>query len=171
MQEAGGEARIRVHPTGDWSGGTTPRGADGVCWAAAVAAAAAAGGREAATARPGKGEGSTEEGTGSSLEGQGPAGPQELSQDGLGNGGWTREGKGQHCWWLPPTPHRADLTCVPTAAAATAVGLGVPNTGAPAPLCRAARVLLLLWLSPRPSELAGRWRGREGPFGSHNPLP
>lgn len=56
-----GEARIRVHPTGDWSGETTPRRAGGVGWAAAVAAAAAGGGGrgEAATARPGKGEGST----------------------------------------------------------------------------------------------------------------
>lgn len=99
--------------------------------------------------------------------------PWELSQGGLGHGGWTREGQGQHCWWRPPPPRRAVLTCVPAAAAATAVGLGVPNPGAPAPLCRAAGVLHLLWLSlPAPLSLPGDGeRGREGPRGSQSPLP
>lgn len=160
-----GEARIKLCPTvGGWSGETTPRWAVGVCRTAAVAAAAAGGGRgEAATARPRRGEGSTGRG-----RGLGPwkdkvqQNPWGLPQDGLGCGGWTREGQGQRCWWPPPPPQRAVLTCVPAAAAATAVGLGVPNTGAPTPLCRAVRVLLLLWLSPRPSELAGRWRERQG---------
>lgn len=135
-----GKAGFRLRPTaGGWSGETTPRGAGGVCWAAAVAAATAGGGgREAATTRPRR------EGSPGRRRGLGPwkdkvqQDPWGLSQDGLGHGGWTREGQGQHCWWPPPPPHRAVLTCVPAAAAATAVGLGVPNTGAPAPLCRAA---------------------------------
>lgn len=113
-----------------------------------------------------------EEGAGSlegGLEGQGPVG---LSQDGLGPGGWTREGQGQHCWWSPPPPHRAVLTCVPAAAAATAVGLGVPNTGAPAPLCRAAQVLHLLWLSlPAPLSLPGDGEAGRGLVAPRAPSP
>ena len=165
-----GKARIRLRPTaGGWSRETTPRGAGGVCWASAKAALAAGGGRgEAATARPGRREGSTGRRRGlgpwkQAVEGHGPAGPLGLSQGGLGHGGWIRQGQGQHCWWPPPPSPRAVLTYVPVAAAATAVGLGVSNTGAPAPLCRAAPSSPPpLALSPRPSELAGRWRERQG---------
>lgn len=165
-----GKARIRLRPTvGGWSRETTPRGAGGVCWASAKAALAAGGGRgEAATAGPGRGEGSTGRRRGlgpwkRALEGHSPAGPLGLSQGGLGHGGWIRQGQGQHSWWPPPPSPRAVLTYVPVAAAATAVGLGVSNTGAPAPLCRAAPSSPPpLALSPRPSELAGRWRERQG---------
>ena len=171
-----GEAGIKLRPTvGGWSGETTPRWAGGVCRTAAVAAAAAGGGRgEAATARPRRGEGSTGRGRGlGPWKNKVQQNPWGLSQDGLGCGGWTREGQGQSCWWPPPPPQRAVLTCVPAAAAATAVGLGVPNTGAPTHLCRAARVLLLLWLSlPAPLSLPGdEERDREGPRGSQSPLP
>lgn len=175
MREAdgGGRGKAASHHQGLVWGNHTPRG-----WRCVPGGGSRSGGGgkggEAARARPGRGEGST--GTGRGL---GPwkdkvrQKPWGLSQDGLGRGGWTREGQGQRCWWPPPPPQRAVLTCVPAAAAATAVGLGVPNTGAPAPLCRAARVLLLLWFFlPAPLSLPGaRERGREGPRGSQRPLP
>lgn len=132
-----GEAGAKLCPTvRGWSGETTPRGAGGVCWAVEAAAA-----EEAKQPQPGPGEKAAQTGRGRGL---GPwkdevqQKPWGLSQDGLGSGGWSREGQGQRCGWPPPPPQMAVLTCVPAAAAATALGLGVPNTGAPAPLCRAA---------------------------------
>lgn len=96
-----GEARISLRPTvGGLSGETTPRGAGGVCRAAAVAVAAAAaegeGRGETATARPGRGEDS-KAGGGGWVPGRRlwkdkvQQDPWGLSQDGLGCGGWTRE--------------------------------------------------------------------------------
>lgn len=120
------KAKSRLCPTpGGRSGETTPRGAGGARWAAAAAGAAATARPARGGSRQGRGLGPWKRALCKDRVQQDPGGP---SQDGLGRGSWSRDGQGQRCSWPPPTPRRADLTCVPTAANGKSGGAGGYHT-------------------------------------------
>lgn len=170
------EAKIRLCPTpGGWSGETTSRGAGGVRWAAAVAAAAAAaaaGEGEAATARPGR-EGSTDRG-GGWVPGR------RLCKDKVQGTvpGWARaweldQGRARAALAVAPShsPQGRPHLCAHCSNRQQRRGWGTKHRSSCPPLQSCPSSPPPLALSPRPSELAGRWRGREGPRGSQSPLP
>lgn len=105
------------------------------------------------------------------LQGQGLAGPRGTVP------GWARaweldKGKDSAVSGPLPLPTGPTSPVSPLQQTATAEGLGVPNTGAPAPLCRAARVLLLLWLSlPAPLSLPGDGEAGRGLVAPRAPSP
>lgn len=152
-----GEAGEKLRPTvRGWSGEATPRGAGG----------RSGGGRrgEAATVGPGRGEGGTGRGRGPGpWKDKGQQKPWGLSQDGLERGGRTREGTRTALLVAPsPSPKGRPHLCPRCSGGHSGGAGGTKHRSSCPPLQSCPSSPPPLLLSPRPSELAGSWRERQG---------